>query len=134
MKRVIGFVVAALVALLLVLFAVSNRTPVELRLEPLPYSLTLPLYALLLATVVIGFVAGGITAFFANGRTRRRARRAETAAGRLQASLKSTRAELDKKLEAEMAQARAAQAGSAQSAAKGLPAPSGQIPALPKAG
>ncbi len=125
MRRLVGSVAGLFAALLLILFAVSNRAPVELKLEPLPYVLDLPLYALLLGTLVLGFLLGAVAAFFASQRTRRRARRAEAEAARLEAALRQARAELDKRLAAEAALARSA---------KGLPAPPGALPrSLPKA-
>ncbi len=72
-----------LVALALILFAVSNRELVALRIEPLPFFLELPLYAALLAALFLGFVAGGLVSWLGSWKWRRRARRAEGEAERL---------------------------------------------------
>ena len=81
--RLIGWIFGALVAVLLILFAVSNREFVALRIEPLPFFVELPLYAALLAALFVGFVAGGLVAWFSGRQWRRRARRAEGEAERL---------------------------------------------------
>jgi putative membrane protein len=129
MRRLLGGLAAALVALLLILFAVSNRAPAELKLEPLPFVLALPLYAMLLGTLVVGFLAGGIIAFFAGAKTRRRARRAEAEAARLERELAAARSQLAVRAEGEARLAR-----SAPGLTRGLPAPSILPPhSLPKA-
>jgi putative membrane protein len=89
--KLIGWLVGALVALLLILFAVSNRAQVGLRLEPLPFLIELPLYAAMLAVLVIGFVSGGFLAWLGGGKWRRRARRAESDAERLRSTLAEAR-------------------------------------------
>lgn len=81
--KLIGWTFGGLVALGLILFAVSNREPVAIRIEPLPFSLELPLYAALLAVLFAGFVAGGLVSWLGSWKWRRRARRAEGEAERL---------------------------------------------------
>ena len=66
--------VTALIALVLVMFAVSNLGSVELKLEPLPDSIQAPLYLVVLATLAIGFVIGEAAAWIAGGRRRAEAR------------------------------------------------------------
>ena len=81
--KLVGWMFGALVALALVLFAVSNREIVAIRIEPLPFFLELPLYAALLAALFAGFVAGGLVSWLGGRKWRRRARRAEGEAERL---------------------------------------------------
>ena len=81
--RLVGWVFGALVALILILFAVSNRELVSLRIEPLPFLLELPLYAAVLAALFAGFVVGGLISWIGGWKWRRRARRAEAEVGRL---------------------------------------------------
>ena len=71
LATLIGFVVAVAV----VLFAVSNRTPVILELWPLPYQVNLGLYAIVLLSVLLGFLAGLIVAWFMGAERRRELRR-----------------------------------------------------------
>jgi uncharacterized integral membrane protein len=89
--KLFGWILSAVTALLLILFAVSNRMTVPIGLEPLPFYGELPLYAPILGALVVGFVAGGMGAWLAGGRTRRRARRAESEAARLKEALEALR-------------------------------------------
>lgn len=75
--RLIAWLFGALVAFVLILFAVSNRESVVLKFEPLPFVIELPLYAALLATLLAGFVAGGLVSWLSGRKWRLRARRAE---------------------------------------------------------
>jgi uncharacterized integral membrane protein len=63
------------VTLMVVVFAVSNRTPVEIDLFPLPWRPVLPAYLLVLGSMFIGFLIGGTSAWLAGSAYRRRARR-----------------------------------------------------------
>jgi uncharacterized integral membrane protein len=69
------WVVLALVALVLILFAVSNRESVSVELWPLPALIELPLYLVVLGTLLVGFFAGELVAWVRNWRWRRDARR-----------------------------------------------------------
>jgi len=73
--RFLSWIVLALVAVVLVLFAVSNRETVSVGLWPLPVLVDLPLYLVLLGTLIFGFVAGELTAWVRGWRRRREARR-----------------------------------------------------------
>ncbi|HLI10929.1 MAG TPA: lipopolysaccharide assembly protein LapA domain-containing protein [Alphaproteobacteria bacterium] len=90
--KLIGWILGALVAIVLILFAVSNRGAVALQIWPLPFSLELPLYAALLAALVIGFIAGGLGGWLGGFKWRRRARRAESEAAALRRQLAELRA------------------------------------------
>lgn len=63
------------VTLVVVVFAVSNRTPVEVDLFPLPWRPILPAYLLVLGSMFIGFLIGGMSTWLAGAPYRRRARR-----------------------------------------------------------
>jgi len=89
--KLLSWIAGALTALVFVLFAVSNRAPVTLGIEPLPFTLELPLYAAILASLLFGFILGGIGAWLGGARTRRRARRAEAEAKHLKEELAAAR-------------------------------------------
>ena len=76
------------VAVFLVLFTISNRPEIAVELWPLPYTLELPLYLILLVSAFIGFMAGVIITFFSSGPTRKNFRKAERRAGDLEKELK----------------------------------------------
>jgi putative membrane protein len=73
--RLINTIVAVIVAILVVLFAVSNRMAVTVEIWPFPYQLDLPLYALILLAVLLGFIAGAIGMWMMGSAKRRELRR-----------------------------------------------------------
>ena len=85
--KFINSVIAAIVALLVVLFAVSNRQAVTVELWPLPYQLALPLYAVILLALLVGFIAGAIGMWMVDGERRREHRRLRRRARDLEQSL-----------------------------------------------
>jgi len=80
-------VIAAPFLLLLVLFALSNTTPVALGLWPTDLALRLPLSLAVLAGMALAFVAGALLVWGETLRQRRRARRAEARVRLLEARL-----------------------------------------------
>jgi lipopolysaccharide assembly protein A len=89
--KFLWWAVLALVALVLILFAVSNREAVSVELWPLPSKLELPLYLLVLATLVIGFLAGQLLTWVGGWRWRREARRSRTRIAMLERELEAER-------------------------------------------
>lgn len=65
----------ALLALVLVVFAIANRDPVEISPWPLPLTITAPAYLVILLTLLAGFLAGEFAAWINGHRWRREARR-----------------------------------------------------------
>jgi lipopolysaccharide assembly protein A len=86
------WIVLALVALVLVLFAVSNRESVSVGLWPLPALVELPLYLVVLGTLLVGFFAGELAAWVRNWRWRREARRSRDRISLLERELDAARA------------------------------------------
>jgi len=84
------------VTVAVVLFAVSNRQAVDLHFWPLPGSVEVPLYAIGLATMVVGFLIGGVVAWLGAGETRQRARTAEREVRTLETRLTDARDETAK--------------------------------------
>lgn len=60
--------------LIAVVFAVNNMGPVALDLWPLAIQVAVPLYILVLGTLFVGFVVGGVATWLAAGGRRRVAR------------------------------------------------------------
>ena len=80
LRRLVFFVVAVPVAILLVTLAVANRHGVRLVLDPFRpeqpvLSLVLPFYVYLLGVLLIGIVIGGVAMWVTQARWRRTARR-----------------------------------------------------------
>jgi uncharacterized integral membrane protein len=73
--RHLSWIVTLPIALVAILFAVSNRGGVTLSLWPLPFTLDAPLYLAALLALLAGFLAGGFVVWNSQRRHRRRARR-----------------------------------------------------------
>lgn len=83
--RVIGWIVGLPVAVLVLMFAVANRGPVTVSLDPFDTAaptafVELPLFLILFATLFLGVLVGGAAVWFGQGRHRRAARQARTEA------------------------------------------------------
>src|SRR4051812_13488341 len=85
--RLLNTIVAFIVGLIVILFAVSNRELVTVEIWPLPYRLSLGLYAVILLAVLVGFAAGAIGAWMVGGARRREHRRLKRHARALEQSL-----------------------------------------------
>jgi uncharacterized integral membrane protein len=72
--RVLYWLMTALVALLCVVFAVSNRASVSLAFWPLSMELTAPLYLVVLLALLVGFLVGLLVAWIWSWGARRAAR------------------------------------------------------------
>ena len=76
-----------LVGVLVVLFAVSNRSIVILDLWPLPYFIPFPFYGAVLSAAFVGFIGGAIVAWNSAGGARRKARYASRKVSGLETAL-----------------------------------------------
>ena len=77
--RFVRLVILVPIAIILIVLSVANRHSVTLALNPFRpedsvVALTLPLFVLLLLTLMIGVVIGSAITWFSQGRHRRRAR------------------------------------------------------------
>lgn len=79
--------VATIVALFLVLFAVSNGAQVTLQVWPLPYQISMGLYAVILWAALIGAVGGMIVAWIMGSPRRRELRESRRQVRDLERSL-----------------------------------------------
>jgi putative membrane protein len=82
-------------ALLLVLFAVSNRETVSLALWPLPFLLDLPLYLVFFISLLIGALVGAVATWLAGQHDRRELRRRRRRIGALERELEATQSQLE---------------------------------------
>ena len=75
MAKVFFWVVVLPLAAAIIVFSVNNRSEVVLDLWPLGVVIApVPVFAVVLSSMVAGFLAGGFAAWKSAGRTRRRAR------------------------------------------------------------
>ncbi len=112
--RLIVWLVAVPVAVIVVLFALSNRDVVELALFPLPGTQSVPVFVVGLCAVVLGILAGGAISWLSGHAWRRRARQAESVQRGLEAEISGLRRQLD-----------TARRKALESAEAALPAPGG---------
>jgi uncharacterized integral membrane protein len=90
--RILWWIVLAVIAVILILFAVSNRESVSVGLWPLPDFVEMPLYLLVLGTLIIGFFFGEVVAWIGGLRWRREARRSRERIALLERELDAERA------------------------------------------
>jgi uncharacterized metal-binding protein len=98
----LGFLKALIllpIAIVVVLLAVANRAPVLVSFDPFSkgqpeLSVTLPLFALILASVALGVVLGGIGSWLAASRQRRERRMSARELNRLKAEADRLRASI----------------------------------------
>jgi uncharacterized integral membrane protein len=95
-KFLMGLVLVPL-GLVFVIFAVANRHFVTVSFDPFnsadpSIAIKLPLFVLIIASVIAGVVAGGSATWFGQRRWRRAARRHETDAREVRAELAELRA------------------------------------------
>lgn len=72
--RRLSWIVTLPITILAVLFALSNSGSVQVRLWPLPWVAELPLYLLILGSLLLGFLFGAVVAWISSGARRRRLR------------------------------------------------------------
>ncbi len=90
-NKFLTWIVLLPVAVVVVAFTVANRAPVTVSLEPLPLELGVPLYAVAMASVLVGVVAGGVAAWARGRKWRRLARARRRQLERLEGELESLR-------------------------------------------
>ena len=94
--KLVSWIAMVAVGLLVILFAISNRTLVNLDLWPLPVpEVTVPHYVPVLAAAFSGFVGGAIVAWFSAGKVRRKARTASKKASGLEKNLDKLKKQIE---------------------------------------
>ncbi|MGA0532108.1 lipopolysaccharide assembly protein LapA domain-containing protein [Hansschlegelia sp. KR7-227] len=98
LRRVLAGLIGLPLALLIVLFAVANRQDVTVSFDPFAtdapaLSVALPLFAVILISVMGGVVLGGVSAWAKQGKWRKEARRRRVETARLEAETETARRE-----------------------------------------
>jgi uncharacterized integral membrane protein len=86
----LGILVAAVLG---AAFAISNRGVVSLAFWPVPFVLALPLYLLVFAALLAGFVAGAIAVWLGGRRRQRQLRSSRRRIGALESELATARSQ-----------------------------------------
>lgn len=89
----------AIVAALTILLAIANRGRIVVSLDPLPFEIEGPLYAILLFTAFMGVIAGGAAGWTASLKWRRISRRQRREIASLERQIKSPPPLADKVLQ-----------------------------------
>ena len=87
-RKILAALILVPLAIVIIAFAVANRAPVTVSLDPFSSdqpaaSVTLPLFALVIVLLVVGVLIGGVASWLRHGKWRRAARRLEREAARL---------------------------------------------------
>ena len=72
--RLLQWILFLLVAFVVVVFMVQNRQQVDVSLWPLPFSKPAPLFAVIIACLLLGFLLGAFSAWLSGAGSRRKAR------------------------------------------------------------
>jgi uncharacterized integral membrane protein len=75
MMKLLRIVLGLIGLIVIVTFAIANRTPVDVSFAPLPIVIELPVYGVFLMGLVLGGLLGGTAVWLGGARYRRRARR-----------------------------------------------------------
>ena len=94
--RILGWIIAAVAALILVAFSVANRSGVTISFAPLPFTLDGPLFAVGLAALAFGLLAGTLAKMVAGSPHRRVARERLHRLRALEREVADLRAERDR--------------------------------------
>jgi uncharacterized integral membrane protein len=99
-RNILAALILIPLAALIVLLAVANRAAVTVSLDPFlaekpALTATQPLFVLLLSSLIVGVVIGGIAAWLRQARWRRAARRAEGEVRALRGETEALRERLD---------------------------------------
>ena len=107
MKSVLRFIVKWLLlapfAVLVVVFSISNLHGVTLSFWPFSQTLALPVFLLVLASLLLGFLVGAAVMWLSDGRVRRRARQEHRRVNELERDVTVLQRERDSAREEELA-------------------------------
>ena len=82
LRKIVAALILVPLAIIIIAFAVANRQIVTVSFDPFSASepaaaLTLPLFVIVMVTLIAGVIVGGLAVRFGHGRWRRMARRLE---------------------------------------------------------
>jgi len=90
-RKIVAAVILVPLAVVIIAFAVANRQIVTVWLDPFSseHPVTLPLFVLIIALLIVGVLVGGAAAWLRQSRWRRTARRLEREVGELRTEVAS---------------------------------------------
>ena len=99
LRRFVSAVVLVPLLVILVAFAVANRQTVTVSLDPFSstapaYTVTLPLFVIVFALLIVGVIVGGTAVWFGQRRIRRARRRLDAEVATLQGDIEGLRRDM----------------------------------------
>ena len=99
-RKFLTTIVVVPLGIVLVVFAIANRHMIAVSFDPFgsdapALTATLPLFLVILLSLIVGVFAGGMATWFSQGKWRRQARRADAEARTLRLERDSLRAEAE---------------------------------------
>lgn len=76
-------------------FAAANRHDVDVGLDPLPFGFTVPLFLIVLTSVLVGLIVGGVSAWLSGRHWRRSTRRLRRSNALLETEVAALRDQLE---------------------------------------
>lgn len=98
--KYLSWIITVPLLALAVVFVIFNREPVALELWPFGIRVEAPLFLIVLGSIFLGLVIGGIAAWISGGSLRRRARHAQSRANDLEREVARLRREREAEAEA----------------------------------
>jgi len=87
-SKLLYWLIALPIGLILIVFSVSNRDGVVVSFSPLPYEMSIPLFLLVFAVFVVGVLVGGLLGWMGGHGARRRARERKHRIAELETALR----------------------------------------------
>lgn len=91
LSRLLTWLILAPLSILAIVFCIANRHLVTVRLDPLPWELPVPLFAIVFVSLAVGVLIGGWGTWFKSGKHRKRAREASRQVGELEREIERSR-------------------------------------------
>jgi uncharacterized integral membrane protein len=86
-SKLLYWLIALPIGLILIVFSVSNRDGVVVSFSPLPYEMSIPLFLLVFVIFVVGVLVGGLLGWMGGHGARRRSRERRRRIMELEAAL-----------------------------------------------
>ena len=98
-RKIVTAVIVIPLAIVIVAFAVANRQAITVSLDPFDsanpaYSVTLPLFIIVFAMLILGVIVGGVAAWLRQSSWRRAARRLDNEVRQLHDEVRGLRTQL----------------------------------------
>jgi lipopolysaccharide assembly protein A len=94
-SKLLYWLIALPIGLIVIVFSVSNRDGVLVSFSPLPYEMSIPLFLLVFIVFVVGVLVGGLLGWMGGHGARRRARERKHRIAELETALRQAEQKRD---------------------------------------